>query len=167
MVRPIIPAGAYGQRVSSALTVAARALGVSITGIEAYDRCGPALNAVVVFNPDVLAEARASDQRRSRAELLADLALTGKVAKPIGDPLTPQAKSARSRGRFFASLRGRLVECSSVCRFPQEAACRCVVCCNFTPHQLDRLGSSSTLACAIAIPVKVVLVFAGRRSQLG
>jgi len=32
VVGAIIPAGAYGQRVSSALTVSARALGVSITG---------------------------------------------------------------------------------------------------------------------------------------
>ena len=41
--------------------------------IDAYDRGGPALNAIVVFNPDVMAEARASDQRRSRAELLGPL----------------------------------------------------------------------------------------------
>ena len=41
--------------------------------IEAYDRNGPALNAVIVFNPDVMAQARASDQRRSRGELLGPL----------------------------------------------------------------------------------------------
>ena len=37
--------------------------------IEAYDRAGPALNAVVVLNPDTLDEARASDERRRRGEL--------------------------------------------------------------------------------------------------
>ncbi len=46
--------------------------------IEAYDRrgpdgSGPALNSVVVFNPDALAEAAASDGRRSRGELLGPL----------------------------------------------------------------------------------------------
>lgn len=38
--------------------------------IEAYDRGGPCLNSVVVLNPDaLLADAAASDQRRSRGEL--------------------------------------------------------------------------------------------------
>ena len=36
--------------------------------IEAYDRGGPRLNALVVMNPDALAEARASDARRARGE---------------------------------------------------------------------------------------------------
>ena len=36
--------------------------------IEAYDRSGPQLNSVVVENPGVLAEARASDARRARGE---------------------------------------------------------------------------------------------------
>ena len=41
--------------------------------IEAYDRGGPALNSIIVFNPDALAEAEASDQRRARGELLGPL----------------------------------------------------------------------------------------------
>ena len=41
--------------------------------IEAYDRNGPTLNAIVVFNDDVLAEALASDRRRSRGALLGPL----------------------------------------------------------------------------------------------
>src|SRR5699024_9206381 len=37
--------------------------------IEAYDReRGPQLNAIVVMNPDVVAEARAADRRRARGE---------------------------------------------------------------------------------------------------
>ncbi|MGH1550634.1 amidase [Leifsonia poae] len=36
--------------------------------IDAYDAAGPRLNAVVVRNPDALAEARASDERRARGE---------------------------------------------------------------------------------------------------
>jgi amidase len=37
--------------------------------IDAYDRGGPKLNAVVVDNPGALAEARASDARRARGEV--------------------------------------------------------------------------------------------------
>lgn len=37
--------------------------------IEVYDRAGPTLNSVVVLNSDALAEAVASDERRSRSEL--------------------------------------------------------------------------------------------------
>ncbi|WP_344124782.1 amidase [Kocuria aegyptia] len=41
--------------------------------IEAYDRGGPELNAVVVDNPAALAEARASDARRARGAALGPL----------------------------------------------------------------------------------------------
>ncbi|MCT1619522.1 amidase [Janibacter hoylei] len=41
--------------------------------IEAYDRGGPALNAVVVANPAVLDEARASDERRAQGATLGPL----------------------------------------------------------------------------------------------
>jgi len=41
--------------------------------IEAYDRGGPTLNSVVVLNPNALTEAAASDERRSKAELLGPL----------------------------------------------------------------------------------------------
>lgn len=41
--------------------------------IEAYDQSGPKLNAVVVRNPEALAEARASDARRARGESLGPL----------------------------------------------------------------------------------------------
>ena len=41
--------------------------------IEAYDRQGPQLNSVVVSNPEALAEARASDDRRARGALLGPL----------------------------------------------------------------------------------------------
>ena len=41
--------------------------------IEAYDQSGPQLNAVVVRNPEALAEARASDARRARGESLGPL----------------------------------------------------------------------------------------------
>lgn len=41
--------------------------------IDAYDVAGPRLNAVVVRNPDALAEARASDERRARGESLGPL----------------------------------------------------------------------------------------------
>ena len=41
--------------------------------IAAYDQDGPRLNAVVVHNPDALAQAHASDARRSRGETLGPL----------------------------------------------------------------------------------------------
>ncbi len=41
--------------------------------IAAYDAAGPRLNAYVVMNPDALAEARASDERRARGEVLSPL----------------------------------------------------------------------------------------------
>jgi amidase len=41
--------------------------------IDAYDRSGPRLNAVVVRNPDATAEARASDERRARGSVLGPL----------------------------------------------------------------------------------------------
>jgi len=41
--------------------------------IEAYDRSGIRLNALVVLNPDAPAEARASDERRAGGELLGPL----------------------------------------------------------------------------------------------
>ncbi|MEV8213052.1 amidase [Leifsonia sp. NPDC077715] len=41
--------------------------------IDAYDAAGPRLNAVVVRNPDALAEARAADERRARGATLGPL----------------------------------------------------------------------------------------------
>lgn len=41
--------------------------------LAAYDSSGPQLNSVVVVNPDALAEASASDQRRARGQLLGPL----------------------------------------------------------------------------------------------
>lgn len=41
--------------------------------IEAYDRNGPRLNAMVVMNPEARGDARASDARRSRGETLGPL----------------------------------------------------------------------------------------------
>ncbi|KRF32955.1 amidase [Yonghaparkia sp. Soil809] len=41
--------------------------------IAGYDAAGPTLNAYVVMNPDALAEARASDERRARGEVLSPL----------------------------------------------------------------------------------------------
>ncbi len=41
--------------------------------IEAYDRSGPTLNALVVMNPDLADEARASDERRARGATLGPL----------------------------------------------------------------------------------------------
>jgi ABC-type branched-subunit amino acid transport system substrate-binding protein len=43
----IIPTGAYGQRVSAALNVAARSRGLTVTAIEAYDRSNTSVSSAV------------------------------------------------------------------------------------------------------------------------
>lgn len=43
----IIPTGAYGQRVSSALMVAARARGITVTSVESYDRSNTSVSSAV------------------------------------------------------------------------------------------------------------------------
>ena len=43
----IIPTGAYGQRVTSALTVAARSHGIAVTAVESYDRSNTSVSSAV------------------------------------------------------------------------------------------------------------------------
>ena len=69
--------------------------------IEAYDRGGPALNSIVVFNPDALAEAEASDQRRSRGELLGPLDGIPYTAK---DSYLAKGLTAAAGSHAFANL---------------------------------------------------------------
>ncbi len=69
--------------------------------IDAYDRNGPKLNAVVVFNDNALAEAAASDQRRARGELLGPLDGIPYTAK---DSYLAKGLTAASGSHAFASL---------------------------------------------------------------
>ena len=69
--------------------------------IEAYDRSGPTLNAVVVFNDDALAEASASDQRRSRGEHLGPLDGIPYTAK---DSYLAKGLTAAAGSHAFANL---------------------------------------------------------------
>ena len=69
--------------------------------IEAYDRNGPTLNSVVVFNPDALAEAEASDQRRNRGELLGPLDGIPYTAK---DSYLAKGLTAAAGSHAFAHL---------------------------------------------------------------
>jgi amidase len=69
--------------------------------IEAYDRGGPALNSIVVFNPDALAEAEASDQRRARGELLGPLDGIPYTAK---DSYLAKGLTAAAGSHAFAHL---------------------------------------------------------------
>jgi amidase len=69
--------------------------------IDAYDRGGPALNSIVVFNPDVLAEAEAADQRRSRGELLGPLDGIPYTAK---DSYLAKGLTAAAGSHAFAHL---------------------------------------------------------------
>ena len=69
--------------------------------IETYDRGGPALNSIVVFNPDALAEAEASDQRRSRGEVLGPLDGIPYTAK---DSYLAKGLTAAAGSHAFANL---------------------------------------------------------------
>ena len=69
--------------------------------IEAYDRGGPALNSIVVFNPGALAEADAADQRRSRGELLGPLDGIPYTAK---DSYLAKGLTAAAGSHAFANL---------------------------------------------------------------
>jgi len=69
--------------------------------IDAYDRGGPALNSIVVFDPDALAEAEASDQRRARGELLGPLDGIPYTAK---DSYLAKGLTAAAGSHAFAHL---------------------------------------------------------------
>ena len=69
--------------------------------IEAYDRNGPMLNSVIVSNPDALTEAAASDQRRSRGELLGPLDGIPYTAK---DSYLAKGLTAAAGSHAFANL---------------------------------------------------------------
>ena len=69
--------------------------------IEAYDRSGPTLNSIVVFNDDALAEAAESDRRRSRAELLGPLDGIPYTAK---DSYLAKGLTAAAGSYAFANL---------------------------------------------------------------
>jgi amidase len=69
--------------------------------IAAYDRDGPMLNSVVVPNAAALAEAAASDQRRSRGELLGPLDGIPYTAK---DSYLSKGLTAAAGSHAFADL---------------------------------------------------------------
>lgn len=69
--------------------------------IEAYDRSGPTLNSVVVFNEQALAEAAASDRRRSLGELSGPLDGIPYTAK---DSYLVTGLTAASGSHAFANL---------------------------------------------------------------
>ena len=69
--------------------------------IDAYDRHGPTLNAIVVFNDDALAEAAASDRRRSEGDLRGPLDGIPYTAK---DSYLAKGLTAAAGSHAFANL---------------------------------------------------------------
>ena len=69
--------------------------------IAAFDRAGPRLNSVIVDNPDALAEAAASDARRSRGELRGPLDGIPYTAK---DSYLVSGLTAAAGSHAFANL---------------------------------------------------------------
>ena len=105
-VGAIIPSGDYGQRVSAALTTAARANGVTVTGIEAYERTNTSVGSAV---------RRIKARGKVDALLIADGARIAVMAAPfatgtrlLGTELwngeASIAKSAAMKGALFATV---------------------------------------------------------------
>ncbi|MBW8872775.1 MAG: amidase, partial [Leifsonia sp.] len=65
--------GDLRRALESGETTSEELVNAYVARIDAFDAAGPRLNAVVVRNPDALAEARASDARRRRGETLGPL----------------------------------------------------------------------------------------------
>lgn len=61
------------EALESGKTTSEELVTAYLARIEAYDRSGPRLNSVIVENPGVFEEARASDARRARGETLGPL----------------------------------------------------------------------------------------------
>lgn len=61
------------EALQSGQTTSANLVTVYLARIKAYDRQGICLNAVPILNPDALADARASDERRARGQTLGPL----------------------------------------------------------------------------------------------
>ena len=72
-----------------------------LSRIAAYDRSGPTLNAIVVFNDDAVAEAAASDRRRAPGELLGPLDGIPYTAK---DSYLAKGLTAAAGSHAFANL---------------------------------------------------------------
>ena len=72
-----------------------------LSRIAAYDRSGPMLNAIVVFNDDAVAEAAASDRRRATGELLGPLDGITYTAK---DSYLAKGLTAAAGSHAFANL---------------------------------------------------------------
>ena len=72
-----------------------------LSRIAAYDRSGPMLNAIVVFNDDAVAEAAASDRRRATGELLGPLDGIPYTAK---DSYLAKGLTAAAGSHAFANL---------------------------------------------------------------
>ena len=102
----IIPTGAYGQRVSSTLTVAARSRGLTVTAVESYDRSNTSVSSAV---RRVLAKGPVNALLigySGRIALMAAPAAAG--TKLLGTELwngdASIAKSPAMRGAWFAAV---------------------------------------------------------------
>ena len=134
----IIPTGAYGQRVSSALMVAARARGLTVTAVESYDRSNTSVSSAV---RRVLAKAPVD------ALLIGDSGRIALMAAPaangtqlIGTELwngdASIAKSPAMRGAWFAAVSDKRFG-----QFEQSYRTRFGV----APSRLGTLGYDSVL----------------------
>jgi len=105
-VGAIIPAGTYGQRVTTALTASARAAGMTVTGIESYARSNTSVASAV---------RRIRDKGPVDALLIADGARIALLAAPAAKGLRllgtelwngegTIAKSPAMRGGWFATV---------------------------------------------------------------
>lgn len=102
----IIPTGAYGQRVSTALMVAARSRGITVTSVESYDRSNTSVSSAVrrVLTKGPVGALLIGDS--GRIALMAAPAANG--TRLLGTELwngdAAIAKSPAMRGAWFAAV---------------------------------------------------------------
>jgi len=102
----IIPTGAYGQRVSAALTLAARSRGIAVTAIEAYDRSNTSVSSAVrrVLVKGPVDALLIGDSGRIALMAAPAAAGTRLLGTELWNGDAGIAKSAAMRGAWFAAV---------------------------------------------------------------
>ncbi|WP_298189196.1 penicillin-binding protein activator [Novosphingobium sp.] len=134
----IIPTGAYGQRVSSALMVAARSRGLTVTTIESYDRSNTSVSSAVrrVLAKGPVDALLIGDSGRIALMAAPAAAGTQLLGTELWNGDASIAKSPSMRGAWFAA-----VSDSRFGRFEQSYRTRF----GAAPSRLATLGYDSVL----------------------
>ncbi len=134
----IIPTGAYGQRVSTALVVAARARGITVTAIEAYDRSNTSVSSAVrrVLARGAVDALMIGDSGRIALMAAPAAAGTQLIGTELWNGDASIARSPAMRGAWFAAVSDK-----RFAQFEQSYRTRFGV----APSRLATLGYDSVL----------------------